>query len=94
MAVKRVKYKKQRQGTRWCAQSSSFVGWRIDIRQDGKRLRNAVFETKKEAEIYIGKQLVNDSQVLNEDELLELFLAVRSRQIGFSKFKEIWTSKN
>jgi hypothetical protein len=90
MAVKRVKYKKQRAGTRFDARSGAFVGWRIDIRRDGKRLRNKVFETRKEAENYIGKQLFDESNGLNEDELVELFIGIRSRKIGYAKFKDLW----
>lgn len=88
MAIKKVKYKKRRVGTRFDAHQGCFVGWRVDYYQNGKRLRNKCFASKAEAEKYIGKQL--NGETMSEDELLNLFLAIRSKQIGFSKFKEIW----
>jgi hypothetical protein len=94
MAVKKVKYKHQRAGTRFDAQSKCFIGWRVDFYLDGKRQRNRCFPSKREAETYIGKQLNGKIPRLNEDELLEVFLSIRSKKIGYAKFKELWTSKN
>jgi hypothetical protein len=88
MAVKRVRYKKRRAGTRFETQSGFYIGWRVDYYQDGKRIRNKCFASKAEAEKFIGQKLNN--LLMSEDELLEVFLQIRAKQIGFSRFKEIW----
>lgn len=53
MSVTPVEYKHKRSGTRFNPDKNCFIGWRIDVRINGKRYRNKRFETKKQAETFI-----------------------------------------
>jgi hypothetical protein len=91
MAVKKIETKRNRIGTRFCEKRGLFVGYKIDVWINGKRYRNRIFPTKKEAENFIGKLKLEESAEkfnFTDDSIVEIFLAVREKRIGLSEFKK------
>jgi hypothetical protein len=95
MAVKRITTKRNRAGTRFDANKKLFVGYRIDTWIDGKRYWNQTFPTRKDAESFIEKlKLEERTESLNftDDNIIEIFMGVRKKEIGLSEFKERLTA--
>ena len=91
MAVKQIKSKRNRAGTVWNADENLFIGYRIDVWIHGKRYRNNIFPSRREAESYIETLKLEEKiekRGLTDDELIELFIGVREKRVKFSEFKE------
>ena len=94
MAVKRIETKRNRAGTKYCENRRRFIGYKVDTRIDGKRYRNQVFPTRKEAEDFINKlKLKEQAERLNlmDGDITEIFLAVREKRIGLNEFHAVLT---
>lgn len=90
MAVKEVRYKKKRVGAAWHSEIGCYVGFRIDVRLNGQRIRNNCFPTRREAEEFIENLKLEEKiekRGLSDDELVNLFVGVREKTIGFAEFK-------
>lgn len=87
MAVHKIKKKHKTAGTVWDEIENVYIGYRIDVWFEGKRYRNKTFPTRKEAEGFIAA-LKLEEKSLSDDELVEIFVAVREKTMSFSEFKQ------
>ena len=91
MAVKQIKSKRNRAGTVWNTGENLFVGYRIDVWIHGKRYRNNIFPTRREAERFIENLKLEEKiekRGLSDDELVDLFVGIREKTVKFAEFKE------